>query len=162
GRCALAPLGQRWGNELAVFPVATVDQLEVPVAHRVLRRANRADQLALAAALAAARDAALPPSTMTTAAVVLGVGAGGAPLLERYLDAQDSPAGRAAPSDLAGFPAARTTDLVARELRADGPRMSFMTACSSSALAIGYAADLVAAGRVSAAFAGGAEPLARL
>jgi 3-oxoacyl-[acyl-carrier-protein] synthase II len=57
---------------------------------------------------------------------------------------------------------ASVTDLVARHLGAHGPRTTIMTACSSSATAIGYAADRIRLGHVDVAIAGGAEGLTRL
>jgi 3-oxoacyl-[acyl-carrier-protein] synthase II len=57
---------------------------------------------------------------------------------------------------------ASVTDLVARRLGAHGPRSTIMTACSSSATAIGYAADRIRLGQVEVAIAGGAEGLCRL
>jgi 3-oxoacyl-[acyl-carrier-protein] synthase II len=54
------------------------------------------------------------------------------------------------------------TDLIARALQARGPRTTIMTACSSSAVSIGWAADLVSSGAVDVAIAGGAEGLCRL
>ena len=54
------------------------------------------------------------------------------------------------------------TDLVARRLGARGPRTTIMTACSSSATAIGYAGDLIRLGRAEVAIAGGAEGICRL
>jgi 3-oxoacyl-[acyl-carrier-protein] synthase II len=57
---------------------------------------------------------------------------------------------------------ASVTDLVARHLGAHGPRTTIMTACSSSATAIGYAADRIRLGHVEVALAGGAEGLTRL
>src|SRR5439155_15496358 len=54
------------------------------------------------------------------------------------------------------------TDLCARHLGVRGPRTTIMTACSSSATAIGYAADRIRLGQVEVALAGGAEGLCRL
>jgi 3-oxoacyl-[acyl-carrier-protein] synthase II len=54
------------------------------------------------------------------------------------------------------------TDLVARHLELCGPRSTIMTACSSSATAVGVAADRVRLGQVDVAIAGGAEGLCRL
>jgi len=50
-----------------------------------------------------------------------------------------------------------TTSIVARALGLDGPRVTFSTACTSSANAVGFARDLVASGDVDAALAGGAD-----
>src|SRR5207237_927307 len=72
--------------------------------------------------------------------------------------------GRAGASraDLLRFPPAHAADAVAHVLGSKGPRYSIMTACSSSAMAIGQAFDLVRSGRARAAFAGGTEALTRL
>ncbi len=51
---------------------------------------------------------------------------------------------------------------MARAFRIGGPRTTIMTACSSSATAIGYAADCIRLGKSAVAIAGGAEGLCRL
>ena len=51
---------------------------------------------------------------------------------------------------------------MSRRLGIRGPRTTIMTACSSSATAIGYAGDLIRLGRVEVALGGGAEGLCRL
>ena len=139
GRCALAPNAE--GVVVGATNVATPD------------RGSRADALGVIAAREAAHDAG--HLDLSNAAVVIGVGAGGAERLERYLDT-------ARAEDFAAFPPANTTAAIADALGARGPRLSIMTACSASAMAIGRAVDLVRTGRVPVAFAGGAEPLSKL
>lgn len=122
---------------------------------------SRPDRFGLRAALSAVADAGLLPAALQRAAVVFGTGTGGAAITESYMVARDAgerpPAGCVIPHQ----PAA-VTDLVARALRAGGPRATVMTACSSSAVAIGQAADLIALGQADVALAGGAEGLCRL
>src|SRR5262249_13672784 len=162
-RCALAPLDHPEVADLAGLPFGAVGDFDVPIARAHLRRSSRADRLALAAALEAAADAALPISVQAQAAVVLGVGAGGLDALERYVRTHDSAGpGRAHPSDLVTFPPAGSSRAVAQAVGAGGPCLALMTACSSSATALGHAFDLVRRGRVPVAFAGGTEPRSRL
>jgi 3-oxoacyl-[acyl-carrier-protein] synthase II len=143
GRCALAADA----NGLVVGAAKAF----VPPSHP-----SRADALGVAAAREAVRDAG--DRDWSGAAVVMGVGAGGAERLERYVFA--GPEGRA--DDLAAFPPANTTIAVAEAIGARGPKLSLMTACSASAMAIGRAVDLLRTGRAQIALAGGAEPLSHL
>jgi 3-oxoacyl-[acyl-carrier-protein] synthase II len=140
-----------------------VPPFEAPFPRRVVRRASRADLLGLCAAREAVAAAGLAPADLATAAVVHGTGAGGAQLLERYV-ARTLARGldRAPPSWLVPQQPATTTDLIANELGAFGPRTTLMTACSSSATALGYGADLIRLGRADVVIAGGTEALCRL
>jgi len=143
GRCALAqsPNGVVTGTVEGIVPP---------------RNGSRADALGVLAAREAVRDAG--EIDLSSAAVVMGVGAGGAERLERYIAA--GPEGRA--DDFAAFPPANTTVAIAEATFARGPRLSLMTACSASAMALGRAVDLVRSGRAKIALAGGAEPLSNL
>src|SRR5262249_28614482 len=106
-RCALAPLDHPEVADLAGLPFGAVGDFDVPIARAHLRRSSRADRLALAAALEAAADAALPTSVQAQAAVVLGGGAGGLDALERYVRTHDSAGpGPAHPPRLGTFPPA--------------------------------------------------------
>jgi 3-oxoacyl-[acyl-carrier-protein] synthase II len=124
-------------------------------------RTSRPDRFGLRAALSAVADAGIRREDLHRAAVVFGTGTGGAPDTESYMIERGAgrlpPAGRLLPHQ----PAA-VTDLVARVLGSLGPRATIMTACSSSATAIGHAMDLIRLGRVDVAVAGGAEGLCRL
>jgi 3-oxoacyl-[acyl-carrier-protein] synthase II len=148
-----APFRTRFAGEVPAF--------ETPFARRVVRRASRSDLLGLCAASEAVSAAGLRGGALAAAAVVHGTGAGGAHLLEAYL-ARGVEGRKAPPSWLVPHQPATTTDLIATEAGAFGPRTTLMTACSSSATAIGYATDLVRLGRADVALAGGTESLCRL
>ena len=65
-------------------------------------------------------------------------------------------------SAFAAFCCASSADHIASKLGLLGPKTSFMTACSSSATAIGYALDLIRDGRAEVLIAGGSEPMSRI
>ncbi|HWE30719.1 MAG TPA: beta-ketoacyl-[acyl-carrier-protein] synthase family protein, partial [Polyangia bacterium] len=96
-------------------------------------------------------------AALADAALVFGTGTGGLRSTEEYVKAGGGPS-----SLLVAHQPASVTDLVARHLGVHGPRTTIMTACSSSATAIGYAADRIRLGHVDVALAGGAEGLTRL
>jgi 3-oxoacyl-[acyl-carrier-protein] synthase II len=54
------------------------------------------------------------------------------------------------------------TDWICREYGLQGPRSTVVTACSSSATSIGYAADLIRYGRADLMLAGGCDALCQL
>ncbi len=122
---------------------------------------SRPDRFGMAAALAAVTQAGLTAAELQEAAVLFGTGTGGASETEQYLRSLH---GGATPSSslLVAHQPASVTDLVARQLRARGPRTTVMTACSSSAIAIAQALDWIRLGRCEVALAGGAEGLCRL
>jgi 3-oxoacyl-[acyl-carrier-protein] synthase II len=127
-------------------------------------RTSRPDRFGLRAALSAVADAGLQPAQLADAAVVFGIGTGGAAETEGYLRALlDDPSAPLPPAGvLVAHQPAAVTDLTARALSAWGPRSTVMTACSSSAIALSQARDLITLGRCQVAIAGGAEGLCRL
>ncbi|MDB4965715.1 MAG: 3-oxoacyl-[acyl-carrier-protein] synthase 2 [Myxococcales bacterium] len=128
-----------------------------PVDANRLRNASRPDRFGLQAAFEAVAQAGLGASELAGAAVIFGTGTGGLTTTEEFIKAGDGPA-----ELLLAHQPASVTDLVARHLGSRGPRTTIMTACSSSATAIGYAADRIRLGHVDVAVAGGAEGLTRL
>jgi 3-oxoacyl-[acyl-carrier-protein] synthase II len=123
--------------------------------------ASRPDRFGLRAAAEAIAHAGIGPDELAGAACVFGTGTGGLALTERVV--VERRAGGHPPSSLlVAHQACSVTDLVARRFAVGGPRTTIMTACSSSATAIGYAADLIRLGRAAVAIAGGAEGLCRL
>jgi 3-oxoacyl-[acyl-carrier-protein] synthase II len=132
-----------------------------PVDEAKLVGVSRPDRFGLQAAFEAVRRAGLEAGDLGEAALIFGTGTGGASITEEYLRrwAQGDPP---PPSLLVPHQPASVTDLVARHLGVRGPRTTIMTACSSSATAIGYAADRIRLGHVDVAIAGGAEGLCRL
>jgi 3-oxoacyl-[acyl-carrier-protein] synthase II len=122
---------------------------------------SRPDRFGIAAALEATGQAGLGPELLQKAAVLFGTGCGGAEETGNYLG--EVVAGREPPvAWLVPHQPSAVTDLVARLLSAHGPRSTIMTACSSSAIAISQARDLITLGRAEVAVCGGAEGLCRL
>ena len=122
--------------------------------------ASRPDRFGLSAALEAVAQAGLEAHERARAAVIFGTGTGGVAWTERYLG--QLPERLPPASWLVPHQPASVTDLVARQLGIAGPRTTVMTGCSSSAIAIGMAADRIRLGQVEVALAGGAEGLCRL
>lgn len=124
---------------------------------------SRTDRLALDAARDAVADAALLPRDLASAALI--VGSGGSPILLERLPADDAAhrswRGALAAQLIAAHPSS-TTDALARHLGIEGYRTTVMTACSSSATAIGMALDLIRQRRVERVLVGGAEALSQL
>ena len=125
-------------------------------------RLSRGDRLGLHAAGQAFADAALDPSRVeaSRAGLILGGGGGGLLQAEAYLGAVLS--GRAPkPSSARGFFMGTTADLIAQRFGLGGRVQTIMNACSSSTIAIGMGASLVAGGAQEVVLAGGVETLSR-
>jgi 3-oxoacyl-[acyl-carrier-protein] synthase II len=132
---------------------------------RELRRLSRADQFALIAALEAIRDARIEVDGVghPEIGVCLGAGAGGMVSAERYhrqllLNEKETPR----PSLILPFPPSYSTDVVSRRYHLSGPKATITTACSSSATAIGYAADLIKRGCAEVMVCGGSDAMSEL
>jgi 3-oxoacyl-[acyl-carrier-protein] synthase II len=137
-----------------------------PVDEALLANVSRPDRFGLQAAFEAVAHAGLTRRELERAAVLFGTGTGGAAVTEKYFRMLHAPAhdegGPPPATMLIPHQPSSVTDLVARHLDARGPRTTIMTACSSSATAIGYAADRIRLGHVQVALAGGAEGLCSL
>jgi len=112
----------------------------------------RTHVLALEAAREALRGATRPPD-----AVVLGVTTGGISTTERLLAA-----GEQAPERYRLHGAGTVAETLAHELGCRGPVLTVATACSSGAVALKIALELIRAGRARNVLAGGADALCRL
>ena len=128
------------------------------------RRLGRCDKLGLWAAQESLKEAKvverdLPPERI---AVVMGAGAGGVFEAEQYRRQLYEGKLRLRPSLLMPFPACNLTDAIANFYGFRGPRSTIATACSSSATAIGYGADLIRSGQADVVITGGAESLSEL
>lgn len=135
---------------------------EVPDRLPGSRRRTRADRLALAAAGEALRDAGLDAADRARTALV--VGAVGAGMLEA--EAWFWRAGRLgddaeAPAALRAMLPVAHAETLAHALGLGGPRHTVVTACSSGAVAVAEAAELIADGVVDVALAGGVDALTR-
>ena len=157
GRSGIAPLTLFDPAGFRASLAAQAPEPAPPVDAAALATASRPDRFGLQAAFEAVAQAGLDARALADAAVVFGTGTGGLMTTEAYVKDGGGP-----PSLLVPHQPASVTDLVARHLGAHGPRTTIMTACSSSATAIGYAADRIRLGHVEVALAGGAEGLTRL
>lgn len=129
------------------------------------RRWSRSDQLAVVAAGEALADAGLPRAFADPERVAVVFGAGTSDLLrnEDYLaEARARGISRAKPSNVLHFFSNTPADVVGSRFGVLGPRHTVVAACSSSTIALGYAADAIRAGTIDVALAGGADALCRL
>jgi 3-oxoacyl-[acyl-carrier-protein] synthase II len=136
---------------------------EVPEVGAGSSRRSRADRLALGAAAEALEDAGLSPADRADAALVVGAVGGGMLEAERWYWARargERSPGWAA-SLRAMLPAAHAETL-AHRLGLNGPRHTVVTACSSGAVALAEAAELIADGVVDVAMAGGVDAITRM
>jgi 3-oxoacyl-[acyl-carrier-protein] synthase II len=93
--------------------------------------------------------------------ISIGVGVGGMLDGEMYYESVYK-GKKARPSILISQQPATTADLIAGYWGLTGPRTTIMTACSSSAVALGHALDMIRLGYQDAMIAGGVESLCRL
>lgn len=130
-----------------------------------LRHASRTSRLGIAAAAEALADAELDtePATSRPWAVVFGGGSAGLFEAESFLRRRlaHGPRTRAL-NEFLEVPQDASTDRVAEAFSLAGPRTTVTTACSSSTVAVGLAAEMVAGGEAEVALAGGADGLCRL
>jgi len=132
---------------------------------RQRRRWSRSDQIAVLATAEALADAGLSPDSMNPDRVGVMFGAGTGDLLrsEEYLaEVRSKGISRARPSRITHFFSNTPLDVVGEHFGFQGPRHCVVAACSSSTIAIGYAADAIRAGTIDVAVAGGADVLCRL
>jgi len=131
-----------------------------------LHRMSRADMMAFAAAIEALTRAGLfpyPEELSTDTGVIIGGGAGGMLQGEEFFKEYiTNGPDRVRFSLMASLHCAASADHIATKLRILGPKTTFMTACSSSANAMGFAADLIRDGMCRVAVTGGTEPLSRI
>jgi 3-oxoacyl-[acyl-carrier-protein] synthase II len=128
------------------------------------RHLGRCDLLGLLAAEEAIREARIVERKLPShrIAVVLGAGCGGLLEAERYRRDLHTNLKKPRPSLLMPFPACTLTDLLGSVYGFLGLRSTIATACSSSATAIGYAADLIKSRKADMVITGGAESLSEL
>jgi 3-oxoacyl-[acyl-carrier-protein] synthase II len=130
-------------------------------AKKELKRLSRTDQFALIASKEAVKSSGINSSPSEEVGVCLGAGAGGMFEAETY-HREVLLRGKSRPSLLWPFIPSFTTDRVAERFGFSGPKFTVTTACSSSATAIGYGADLIRSGKCKAVLCGGSEALSEL
>jgi 3-oxoacyl-[acyl-carrier-protein] synthase II len=158
GTCAIRPL-----TLIDVTGFRCRIAAEVPDLGPGSRRRSRADRLALSAAGEALDDAGLNAADRANAALVVGAVGGG--MLEAeswyWARARGERTPRWASSLRAMLPAAHA-EALAHRLGLGGPRHTVVTACSSGAVALAEAAELIADGVVDVAVAGGVDAVTRM
>jgi 3-oxoacyl-(acyl-carrier-protein) synthase len=145
--------GRRIGP-LSLFPVSPDNRLPVGEVHEFpeIGGIPRTHQLALTAAREAMASCKEVPE-----AVVMGITTGGMLTTERCLKA-----GNAVPDAFKFHSPSSVTEHIALEFGCHGPLITVSTACSSSAVAIKIALEMLRAGRAGTVLAGGADSLSRL
>ena len=128
------------------------------------RRMGRCDHLGLWAAREALEEAKIMERDISPerVAVIMGAGAGGVFEAEKYRRQLYEARLHPRPSLLMPFPACNLSDAIGNLYGFSGVRSTIATACSSSATAIGYGADLIRLGKADVVVAGGAESLSEL
>jgi len=144
---------------------AQVEDFALPLLPRPLpRHAGRASRFAVTAAAEALADAAVDfTAPLDGWALVVSGGAAGLFEAEAFVERRLRLGPRARGlGELIEVPQDATADRVAEVFELSGPRSVVSTACSSSTISIGLAAEMIAAGEVEAALTGGSDALCRL
>jgi 3-oxoacyl-[acyl-carrier-protein] synthase II len=130
---------------------------------------GRASQMAIAAARMALDDAGLDlasdlgSNARRRAGVSMGTTSGEPWFVERYNDIRKAEGLDAIPGDmLPKYPSNVIPTNIAIEFDLRGPCLMIPTACAAGNYAIGYAFDLLRAGRVDVMLAGGADAFSRI
>lgn len=144
-------------GSLSIFPVSQENRLPVGEIREDLEPASangipRTHQLALSAALEAVKNAANPPD-----AIILGVTTGGMLTTENLLKQ-----GITNPNAFSFHATGSVAEYLAGKLGCKGPVITVSTACSSGAVAIKTAVEMLRAGHTKQILAGGADCLCRL
>ena len=159
GRSGLAPLTLFQSPRYGQIPVGQIahdlSEFGVPL------RGSRTDQLALIAAHDAVRSANLDISCCADrVGVLLGSSVGGSFESEKFMTHLIK-RGVMRARGLRYHECSSPVDVVADALGIFGPSMGVSTACSSGALAISTAAELIQSGQADVMLAGGADSLSR-
>jgi 3-oxoacyl-[acyl-carrier-protein] synthase II len=164
GRCGIGVLDLFESEGCLSRRAAQARELRPHASRREARRHSRTDLLCLAAAEEAVEQAGLAGTEgLRDFGVSLGTSTAGMLETEAYCrDVSERGVSRAPVSRVLRLPTSVPADVVARRFGAAGPRLSNMTACASSAAAIGLAADLIREGAASGMIAGGGDALCRM
>ena len=138
---------------------------DAAVSAKVWRRLSRSDQTAVIASREALEDSGLLDSGVDVTRTGVMLGSGTADLMrneEWFAEARQRGIRRAAPSKIFDHFPSTPCDVVASQFGLEGAKASVLSACSSSTVAIGYAADAIRWGRLDAALAGASDVLCRL
>jgi 3-oxoacyl-[acyl-carrier-protein] synthase II len=133
-------------------------EVSAPIAGSTRR--TRADRLAIGAAGEALADAALGMRDRRDAALVVGAVGGGMFEAEAWYWRQAPDA--MSPATLRAVLPSAHAEALASRFGLGGPRHTVVTACSSGAVALAEAAELIADGVVDVALAGGVDSITRI
>jgi 3-oxoacyl-[acyl-carrier-protein] synthase II len=159
GRSGVQPLTDDWAAELpariagraAADPATLIDRVQA-------RRLDRCEQFALVAAREAWADAGSPGVDPERLAVVVSSGIGGiASTLSAYDTLREKGWQRLSPYTVPMLMPNGAAGWLAIELGAKAEVHTTVSACASGAEAIGYAMDMIRAGRADVVLAGGTE-----
>jgi len=166
GRCGIGNLDLFEAEGCLSRVAAQVERLPTAAAagRRRGRPPSRTEHLCLAAAEEALHQAGLPSGKSATQfGVSLGTSTAGMLEGELYCrDGLERGFRRARLSPMLALPTSAPADTLARRFALSGPRLSNMTACASSAAAVGFAADLIREGAAPGMLAGGGDALCRM
>ena len=168
GRCGVGPLTRFAYAGRCALAAEVAGQVPVETARGTLgaateRRLSRPDRFALVAVEQALREAGLDAPARARAGVFVGATVGGmAESEEAYRRRHTGEDRRWRLSRLLGTPLSTTAAAIAQAFGTHGPRATYSTACSSSALAIAEAAAAVRSGRADVALAVGTDALCRV
>jgi 3-oxoacyl-[acyl-carrier-protein] synthase II len=166
GRCGIGRLSLfDAGGYRASCAAEVRAALSMPwLARASARHLSRSDGFALMAAREALLQAGMAdaPPARETFGVVVGATTGGMFGSEEVLRRSLLPGKRLRGAALLAQPVSSTTDWLANVFGCGGPRLTLSTACSSSANALGIAADWVRGGHAAAVLCGGTDALCRM
>ncbi|MCU0291172.1 MAG: beta-ketoacyl-[acyl-carrier-protein] synthase family protein [Thermoanaerobaculaceae bacterium] len=163
GECSIRPLTLFDPTGFRTNIGAQVDDASLPLSDPP-RHASRTSLFALVAATEALADAHLAVTSEPRPwALVMGGGAAGLFETESFVARRlrKGPRAHGLTEFLELFQDA-PTDQVARRFGLVGPRITISTACSSSTLAVGMAAEMITDGVTPVALAGGTDAISRL
>jgi 3-oxoacyl-(acyl-carrier-protein) synthase len=159
--------GQTGLGKLTLFPSPRYGASPIAEVQRDLlalgapRRGSRTDRLVYLAARDAIESARLRDFDADRAGVALGGSTGGSYDSEQFLTTLIK-RGKMWPRPTRFHECANTTDLIADSFGFYGPSVMVATACSSGALSIATAADMIVAGDADVMLAGGGDSVSRM
>ncbi len=165
GKCGIGPLRSFSPEGYRTATAGEIRSLPALPPGVSLRRLSKADHVGLVASAQALSDAGLEIGRDVDPrriGIVLGGGVSGLPDSELFLDNVLLRGNHPRPSQPINHPPDNTTDVLAKHWNIMGPRSTITTACSSSAIAVGYAADLMRYGYADVMLVGGSDVVARL
>jgi 3-oxoacyl-[acyl-carrier-protein] synthase II len=136
---------------------------DVPL--KTWNRLSRSDQTAIIASREALADSGILDSGLDRTRAGVMLGSGTADLMrneEWFTESRRVGMRHAPPAKIFNHFPSTPSDVLASHVGFEGAKASVLSACSSSTIAIGYAADAIADGRLDAALAGASDVLCRL